>query len=67
MRSGDGRRCSDVIISMALLVSMGTLIDGVLTRSTMNIMTSLQRRPSPLRIRSRHDLNGLQTQSHNAS
>ena len=29
MRSGDGRRCSDVIISMALLVSMGTLIDGV--------------------------------------
>ena len=29
MRSGDGRRCSDVIIPMALLVSMGTLIDGV--------------------------------------
>ena len=26
------------------------------------MMTSLQRRPSPLRIRSRHDLNGLLTQ-----
>ena len=29
MRSGDGRRCSDVIISMELLASMGTLIEGV--------------------------------------